>query len=217
MTTRSSEEWLTALSGGDEQEYERALHDLRDYLLRAALVYLTQQREELTSWNTADIRDLAENFAQEALLDIQDNLDGFRGDSKFTTWCYRFVINRAASELRRRRYHDLSLDRLREEEPAAYQRMFGTTAAASPELRAERRMLLRLLREIVAEKLSEKQRLAVVGVYLRGYPMDAVAAALGLSRNALYKLLHDARKRIKQELHARHYTQGDILAAFNEE
>ena len=81
---------------------------------------------------------------------------------------------------------------------------------------AERRDYLRLLHEIIETELNERQRTALVGVYLHGYPMEQVAAALGLTRNALYKLLHDARQRIKAGLQAQHLTEGDIRAAFQE-
>jgi RNA polymerase sigma-70 factor (ECF subfamily) len=81
---------------------------------------------------------------------------------------------------------------------------------------AERRQYLTLLRDIIERGLNERQRAAIVGVHIQGLSMDEVAAALGLNRNALYKLLHDARKRIKARLQAQHLTEGDILAAFQD-
>ncbi len=217
MISRSNEQWLQALTEPPGEAQSEALQELRDFLLRAVLIYLSRRRSELKGWSRENVRDLAEDLAQDALLDIRENLSGFRGESKFTTWAYRFVINRAASELRLRRYRNLSLDRLREEELAAFQGLpedWDPGAKVEPEHLAEQRYYLNLLREIIEKELSERQRVALVAVLWEGRTMDEVAAALGISRNTLYKLLHDARKRVKARLQARHLSEGDILAAF---
>jgi RNA polymerase sigma-70 factor (ECF subfamily) len=216
MHSRSNQDWVWALTEQPGEAQSEALQDLHDFLLRAALVYLSQHRGELSSWSREDVRVLAEDMAQEALLDIRESLGGFKGESKFTTWAYRFVINRAASELRRRHYRNLSLDQLREEEPAIFQALLLEQATIEPERIAERRNYLNLLRQIIERELNERQRAAIVGVHLQGRSMDDMAAALDLTRNALYKLLHDARKRIKARLQAQHLTEGDILAAFED-
>lgn len=219
MSPRSNENWLWALGEQPGEAQAEALQDLRDFLLRAVLVYLSLHRSDLAGWSRQAVRDLAEDLAQEALIAIRENLASFRGESKFTTWAYRFVINRAASELRRRRYHNLSLDRLLEEEPAAFRVILSEEDASrriDPDQIAERRYCLNLLREIVQTGLTERQRAAIVGVHLQGHSMEEVAAALGLTRNALYKLLHDARQRLKAALLARHLSEGDILAAFED-
>ena len=216
MPSRSNAEWLRALQEQQGEALSEALQDLYDFLLRAVLVYLSQARGELTAWSRDDVRGLADDLAQEALLEIRQNLSSFKGESKFTTWAYRFVINRAASELRRQRYRNVSFDQLRDEEPAVFQNLLQQQGAVEPERLAERRAYLKLLREIIETELNERQRAAIVGVHLQGLAMDEVAAALGLTRNALYKLLHDARKQIKARLQAQHLTEGDILAAFED-
>ena len=219
MNSRSNKEWLRALAEQPGEAQSEALQDLHDFLLRAVLVYLSLQRSNLAHWPREDIRVLAEDLAQDALLEIRENLGSFKGESKFTTWAYRFVINRAASELRRQRYRNVSLDRLREDQPAVFQSLLADVEAGGqvePEQMVERRHYLRLLRQIIEKDLNERQRAAVVGVHWQGLSMDEVAAALGLNRNALYKLLHDARKRIKARLLAQHLTEGDILAAFED-
>lgn len=163
------------------------------------------------------MRDLAEDLAQESLIEINAKVGTFRGDSRFTTWAFRFVINRAATELRRKRYRNLSLDDLREDELVAFQNLLydrDKSTEGEPERLAERRQFIAMLREIVQKRLTDRQRVAIVGVYWQERSMDEVAEALGLDRNGLYKLLHDARKRIKDELLARHLSQGDILAIF---
>ncbi len=216
MVNRSNEDWLRALSEKPGEAQAEALQDLRDFLVRAVLVYLSLHRTELAGWSREDVRGLAEDLAQEALLDIRANLESFRGDSKFTTWAYRFVINRAASELRRRRYQNQSLDRLREQEPALFQAILSDQDRVEPEQLADQRYYLDLLREIIETELSERQRTALIAVHWHGRSMDEVAEMMGLTRNALYKLLHDARKRIKASLQARHLSEGDILAPFQE-
>jgi len=216
MKSRSNQDWVWALTEQPGEAQSEALQDLHDFLLRVVLVYLSQHRSELSSWSREDIRGLAEDLAQEALLEIRENLSRFKGESKFTTWAYRFVINRAASELRRRHYRNLSLDQLREEEPVIFQALLLEQGTIEPEQLAERRTYFNLLHEIIENELNERQRAAIVGVYVLGRPMDEMAAALDLTRNALYKLLHDARKRIKARLHAQHLTEGDILAAFED-
>jgi RNA polymerase sigma-70 factor (ECF subfamily) len=217
MPPRSNAEWLWALQGQQYEAQSEALHDLHDFLLRAVLVYLSQHRSELSDWSRQDIHDLAADLAQDALMEIRASLDRFRGESKFTTWAYRFVINRAVSELRRQRYHDLSLEQLQRDEPAFFQALLSHQARVELEQWAERRNYINLLREIIETELDERQRAAIVGVHWQGHSMDEVATAIGLTRNALYKLMHDARKRLKARLLARHVSLGDILAAFEDQ
>jgi len=215
MAERSNEAWLWALSEHSSEARAEALEDLRDFLMRAVLVYLSQQRSELTGWSRPDIRELAEDLAQDAIVEIRESLSSFRGESKFTTWVYRFVINRAASELRRQRYQNVSLDRLREEDPNfLFQALQSKGEKVEPEQLAERRYYLSLLQEIIQTELNERQRTALLAVHWQGRSMDEVASAMGLTRNALYKLLHDARQRLKKALRDRHLSEGDILAAF---
>jgi RNA polymerase sigma-70 factor (ECF subfamily) len=216
MAHRSNEDWLRALSEKPGEAQAEALQDLRDFLLRAVLVYISLHRSELAGWSRQTIRDLAEDLTQEALLEIRASLDSFRGESKFTTWAYRFVINRAVSELRRRRYQNASLDRLSDEDPIAFQEALSDKDKVDPEQLAEQRYYLGLLHDILQTELSERQRAAIVAVHLQGRSMDEAAAMLGLNRNALYKLLHDARQTLKARLQARHLSAGDILSAFRE-
>ncbi|HET7089403.1 MAG TPA: RNA polymerase sigma factor [Anaerolineae bacterium] len=216
MVNRSNEDWLRALSEQPGEAQAEALQDLRDFLVRAVLVYLSLHRTELVNWSREDVRGLAEDLAQDALIEIRASLDSFRGDSKFTTWAYRFVINRAASELRRRRYQNQSLDGLREQEPALFQAILSDQDRVEPEQLADQRYYLDLLREIIETELSERQRTALIAIHWHGRSMDEVAEMMDLTRNALYKLLHDARKRIKASLQARHLSGGDILAPFQE-
>lgn len=213
MRSYSNEQWLQALRQPGERQKE-ALEELRDYLLRAVLVYLRIQRSDLAGLSAAELQQFAEDMTQEALFDIQDKLDTFRGESKFTTWAYRFVINRAASELRRSRYSDLSLDYLLESEETPFAWLLRDEGDLDPELAAERADLLLRLANIMRATLTERQYRAVLAVHLRGLPIEEVAAQMDTNRNSLYKLLYDARQKIKAQLEAEHLTQGDILALF---
>ncbi len=217
MAGRSNEQWIGALSGRSGEVQREALQDLHDFLLRAVLTYLAAQRSELGGWSQSDVRGLAEDLAQDALLEITRSLESFRGESKFTTWAYRFVINRAVSELRRQRYRNVSLDQLREEQGGGlFQAVIADREKIEPELLADQRYYLNLLRDILATELNERQRIALLAVYAQGYTMDEVASTLGMSRNALYKLLHDARRRVKAHLAARDISERDILSTFEE-
>ena len=215
MKSRTNEEWLQDLRRPG-QNRDDALTQLRDYLLRAVLVYLKRRRSDLSGWTADKLRHFAEDMVQEAILDIEDNLGQFRGDSKFTTWTYRFVINRAAGELRRSRYSDYSLESLQEEEHAFFSAVIAESPEASPEEQVEQREMVDLLLEMMHLGLTTRQREAIVRVHFQGQSMERVAEQLNINRNALYKLLYDARQKLKAELEARHLSVGDILAPFED-
>lgn len=212
-TVLNNDWWLQALRQDGERHGE-ALDGLREYLLRAVLVYLQHHRSDLVNWAQDDIRHFAEDVAQEALLSIRKNLDNFRGDSKFTTWAYRFAVNQAASELRRSRYRDLSFDKLQDEDNAFVSIQIREQPAADPDLASEQNAFVELFNLIIQDELTERQRLAFVAIHFNDLPMEEVAGQLGISRNALYKLLHDARRKIKAQLEARYLSAGDVLSLF---
>ncbi len=159
MAERSNEQWIRALSERSSEAQGEALQDLHDFLLRVVLTYLAWQRSELDRWSQSDVHGLAEDLAQDAILEITRNLDNFRGESKFTTWAYRFVINRAVSELRRQRYRNVSLDQLREEQRAGlFQVVIIDRDKLEPEQLADQRYYLNLLRDIIDTELNERQQ-----------------------------------------------------------
>jgi RNA polymerase sigma-70 factor (ECF subfamily) len=214
MAQRTNAEWLNDLQQpGDVQA--GALADLREYLLRAAFVYLRDGRSELNHLSSDDLMEMAEDFAQNALLTLRDNLHKFRGDAKFTTWAYRFVINEAAGELRKRRYRDFSWDEAAEQETAVFHQLLQSDRPLDPTLQAEREELIRFLVNIIETELNDRQRVAILCIHFQGRSMQETAEILETSPNTLYKTLHDARKKIKAKLLARHYSMGDILALFD--
>jgi RNA polymerase sigma-70 factor (ECF subfamily) len=211
---RSNAEWLADLR--NEEAQAEALADLREYLLGAVFLYLDRHREDLTHLDRRELEHLAEDFAQEALLQIQAKLDTFRGESKFTTWAYRFVINVAAGELRLHRWRTLSIETLVSEGEVPLLTFLSDQEAPDPETAAARNQILELMHQIIYEELTERQRLALVSVHFHGIPMAEVARQLNSTPNNVYKLIHDARKKLKQSLQRRHYSEADVLAIFGE-
>lgn len=206
MAERTNDEWLNALRSATP---DAALSDLRSLLLRGL-------RGALGNRDDVAATDL-EDFAQDALLKIMASLDGFRGESRFTTWAQKIAVHTALTELRRKRWRDWSLDKMAEGpagEPIDYTPQFLVDPADTPEQQAVQQTLLEVVRRAVAEKLTERQRIALTAIRVQGIPMDQVAAELGTNRNALYKLLHDARMRLKNELAATGLSADEILAAF---
>lgn len=215
MIERTNDEWLFDLKHPGKRQ-EEALEDLREYLLRAVLVYMRDHRSDLEDLDIDEIRQMAEDLAQDALLAIRENLDTFRGQAKFTTWAYRFVINGAISMLRRRKRSSLSYEELQEMKSAALTVVLEDDKVDA-RLISQRRNVVLLLRQIIDSELTELQRSALLAVYFEGRSVAEVAEVLDMSANALYKLLHDARKKIKHQLQARRYSAGDILALFDED
>ncbi len=155
-----------------------------------------------------------EDFAQEALIKITGNLDSFRGESRFTTWAQKIAMNVALTELKRRRWRDMSLQDLFARREAADRGPADTQL--SPEQLAYQNMVLGELRRIVDEELTDRQREAVVAVILEGMPISEVAKRMGTNQNALYKLLHDARRKLKRRMEAAGLSPQEVLAAFEE-
>ncbi len=215
MVRRTNAEWLEALRQPGEAQDE-AFRALREYLRRAVFVYLRDRRPELSRVPLGDLHEMAEDFAQDALLAIQHNLDSFRGDARFTTWAYRFVINEAAAELRRRNYRNMSLDMLLEEGTAVIQSLAASPLPTDPSQMAARKQFIRQLLAIIDEDLNERQKTAVLGVHFQSLSMQEVAELLETTPNTVYKMLHDARKKIKARLTALHLGKGDVLALFDD-
>ncbi|MBI3942035.1 MAG: RNA polymerase sigma factor [Chloroflexi bacterium] len=211
---RSNKDWLADLRSSGEVQ-KAALEDLRRYLLQAALAYLLGKRSDLQNLAPEEIRDLAEDFAQEALIVIQQKLHTFRGDSKFTTWAYRIVLNLAASELRRRRWRNVSLDTLTpaQEGPAT---PVTQTPQSDPERDTQRGMVMNAIQKVITEKLTERQREALVGVKVQGVPVTEMAKRLHTNSNNVYKLLFDARQKVRAELEKDGWNVPSVLNLFED-
>jgi len=207
---RTNADWLSDLRSTGSLR-DAALTDLRTRILSAL-------PRALSPWlSSADPRfePLAEETAQETLLRVLSHLDTFEGRSQFTTWVYKIAVRVALSELRRQKWRDVSLDDLLEEkddQPA--QTRLEIDPAVGPETAAERADLLERVRRIIAEGLTDRQRTALVAIGVRGMPPDEVARRMGMQPNALYKLIHDARLRLKRRLESEGLTPAEILTLF---
>ena len=203
MKERTNEQWLMELRGANPDE---ALGDLYDLLVRGL-------RAALGSYG-GGVDAYVEDFAQEALLRITGNLDSFRGESRFTTWAQKIAMNVALTELKRRRWRDVSLQDLFARREVADRGPADTQL--TPEQLTFQNMVLGELRRMVDEELTDRQREAVVAVILEGMPISEVARRMDTNPNALYKLLHDARRRLKRRMEAAGLSPQEVLAAFDE-
>ncbi len=192
--------WPELLRAADNAS---AVEQLRGLVLAALRVAL-RDRSDVSEAHLED-------FTQESIVRILAQLDRFSGRSRFTTWAHAVAINTAFTELRRKRWQDVSLDALTEGGRQLAEHPFAP--AESTESSEERTVLLDVLHRAIAEKLSERQRTAIVGE-LQGLPFDQVVALLGTNRNAAYKLLHDARKALKQHLAAAGISAETIRSTF---
>ncbi len=200
---RSNQEWLDALRG---PEPDAALSDLRAVLVRG-LGYA------LASYSNVRDSDL-EDFAQDALLKILAALDTFRGESMLTTWAQKIAVRVALTELRRRRWRDVSLEKMTGFPDSDFIPDTLADTAAGPEQQAIQKILMSGLGRLINEELTDRQRKAMIAVRIYGMPLEEVARRMDTNRNALYKLLHDARQRLKKRMLADGISPEDFLSAF---
>ncbi|MEM8945153.1 MAG: sigma-70 family RNA polymerase sigma factor [Planctomycetota bacterium] len=153
-----------------------------------------------------------EDIAQEAIVKILNKLDQFEGRSRFTTWAMSIAIRGAVSELRKKRYQNVSLNQLSDGEQLQIE--IPDDSAEQPEQLDERRNVVLKLKELIESKLSDKQRVALQGG-LSGMTVDEVALHTGSNRNAVYKLVHDARQKLKRELEQAGYDGPTIQSLFS--
>jgi RNA polymerase sigma-70 factor (ECF subfamily) len=187
----TSEQWLSALrsSGADR---ERAVAELHALLLRAA-TFETGRRAG-AALSARDRADLAMQAADDALMLVLDKLDTFEGRSRFTTWAYKFAIYEAGVKTRRRGWQDREVVL----EDTSWSLI--PDASSSPEAAAEERELLTALESGIATALTAHQRNVLVALAVTGVPIDVLAERLGTTRGALYKTLHDARRKLRGHL-----------------
>jgi len=208
MHDYTNAEWLAALRGADP---DAALHRLRAHLVRGLRQALIQKYDV----TEADVED----FAQEALVKILNALSSFRGESRFTTWAQKIAVRTALTELRRRRWRDVNLHDLMPsvEHEDDILGMLAPPTALSPEQHTAQNQARALLQHLIANKLTERQRLAMSAVMGGGMSLEEVARRMDTNRNALYKLLHDARLRLKIALIERGFTFQELLSIFEQE
>lgn len=193
---RTNEQWLADLRNNG-QARETALTDLSHILLMG----LPYALREWLSPADPNFTPLVEEVTQEALLKILDSLDTFEGRSQFTTWAHKIAVYLALTELRRKRWQDSSLEEILENAPAGTPTLMADTTPG-PETATERADLMNQLQQIINNELTEKQRTALIEISVKGRAIGKVAEELGMKPNAVYKLLHDARTRLRTQMTA---------------
>ncbi len=188
-----SAEWLRVLSGTGT-EREDAVARLHNLLLRIAMTEV-RRRGAVHRIAGPELDDMAYQAADDALLAITAKLGQFRGDSRFTTWAYRFVIFDVSAKLGRHFWRTPGV-RLDAQDWERLPDRFGF----EPAEQAEQRELLAAVRTAIEQELTPRQRRIFVAIAVTGTPLDAVVAELGSSRGAIYKTMFDARRKLRAVL-----------------
>jgi RNA polymerase sigma-70 factor, ECF subfamily len=198
------DEWVAAL-GGDGAGRDDAMARLHGALLRVARSELNRRHGQLNV-SGPELDDLAHQASADAMVAIMAKLSQFRGESRFTTWAYKFVMFEVSAKIGRHfwRHPPVPLD------AGDWDRLpdrFGFDPAGE----SERRDFVRAVRRAVDEDLTEHQRRIFVTLVLDGVPLDALAEKLGSSRNAIYKTMFDARRKLRANLVANGYLDDDSV------
>ncbi len=200
-----SRAWLEALrSTGAGREV--AITRLHELLLRAARFEVSRRRAALAHVRGEELEDLALQAADDALVAVLAKLDDFRGASRFTTWAYKFALLEAGVRLRRRAWQEREVVL----EPDVWPLMADSTQ--SPEHQAEQGELMRALEHSIDSCLTEHQREVLVALTLNGVPLDVLAERLRTTRGALYKTLHDARRKLRADLARSGFSLDDLVS-----
>jgi RNA polymerase sigma-70 factor (ECF subfamily) len=209
VAKRTNKQWLTELDtpGPDR---ESALADLYIILLNGL------RRGLLGRINTSapEFETQAEDFVQEALLKILAKRHTFAGRSQFTTWAHKIAVSVALTELRRKRWQDASLDGILTTDEGDYTPSFIADKAPRPEKAAEQSEMLAHVQKLLDNSLTQKQRMVMETAVIQGKSTNEVAQIMDMKPNAVYKLLHDARMRLKQQLAEEGLTPADVISVF---
>jgi RNA polymerase sigma-70 factor, ECF subfamily len=164
---------------------------LHGLLLRAARFEVFRRRGSLPQLSAVELDELAKDAADDAAVSVLRRLDDFRGESSFRTWAYKFALLEASVKVRRRAWRDREVTL----EPEHWESL--AHSGPGPEDNAESVALLEAVRDGIRTALTPRQRQVLVAAVLEGVPIDVLAERLDSNRNALYKLLHDARRRLR--------------------
>jgi RNA polymerase sigma-70 factor (ECF subfamily) len=195
MTTPTEIPWVDRLRA-EGAAGQTAVAELHALLLKAARFEVGRRGAELTHLRGGDQEDLAQQAADDALMAVLRKHNEFRGESRFTTWAYKFALLEAAVKVRRRAWQAREI-------PLADEGWAALADPGSAGRGAEDAELFAALREEIEGSLSARQREVLVAVALNGVPIDVLAERLGSSRGALYKTLHDARRKLREALATR--------------
>lgn len=211
---RTNEQWLHALNANGEMQ-ETAITDLRDLLLRATLYFFNRNLGDFANMTRDNLLQCAEDCAQDALIAVLKHLSDFRGDSKFTTWAYKFAINIALMTARREAWKGRSLEELSFlDDKKLFQWTSDKSSGLTPDEAALQAEVSHIIRDVIEQDLTERQRKVLILMVFNEVPMDEVVQQLDTNRNAIYKMLHDARRKLKSTLQTHGFEVEELLALF---
>ncbi len=194
----STDPWVSRLKGPVGQR-DKALDELRDILIRGLTKSMATRYHGALS---------PEDVVQDALLKILDSLDQFAGRSAFTTWAMTVATRISISQMRRKHYRDVSLD-LPGGDDSSTQLEVADTGNAEAGVGLDRRWMLQHLEQLIDQSLTEKQRTAI-RASLDGMPIEVIAEKTGSNRNSVYKLVHDARLKLRLGMEAAGVSADDL-------
>lgn len=197
--------WVQALSGTG-REQDDAIERLHQLLLRGARFEIARRGRALGYGRASEVDDLATQAAADALMAVMRKLPTYRGDSRFTTWAYKFALLEAGVKMRRRTWQGREVPL----EEAGWAHLADRRAA--PDTDAETAELLDAVCRAIDASLTPHQRDVLIAITLNGVPIDVLAERLSTTRGALYKTLHDGRKKLRAQLE----TEGHLLESARE-
>lgn len=184
----TNEDWVKALSPPAD---DKAVVKLRRILIRGL-------KPALHKYVDRELDQFVEDVAQDALIKILDNIHSFRGESKLTTWAMKIAVREGLTELRLKRYDDISINDLKPNDDS--REVFSLSIEGnepSPERSAHESQLMEKIMKMINEELTDKQKKAIKAIMIEDLPISVVANQMDTNRNALYKLVHDARLKLK--------------------
>lgn len=200
---RDDNAWTSDLTSEDVSLRDDAVRDLRDMLVRGL-------SKTLSSYGRVDDGFL-QDIVQEASMKIMEKLDQFQGRSRFRTWAVTIAVRTAVSKMRKRDWQNVSLDSITAN--GEFDPRVAVDASESIDQTNNRLTLLNRLKELIDSELTERQWAAITAE-LGGMPLPMIADKLGSNTNSIYKLLHDARKKLRRGLEAAGFTIDDIREAW---
>lgn len=206
----TNEEWVELLSDPAD---EQAVQELRDYLVHGL-------KPALSKYVDRELDQFVEDVAQDALLKVLDNIDSFRGESKLTTWAMKIAVREGLTVLRRKRWDNISIGDLKgpsqdDDSGEIFSDTFATNEP-SPESNAAQQMVMEKMQHIIENILTDKQRQAITALMIHDLPITVVAEQMNTNRNNLYKLVHDARKKINNEFEMQGIDPEEMLNRLSE-
>ena len=195
--------WVKRLKSDDATERDAAVAELRELIVRVL------NRSLNNHYGTRSFN--AEDVAQDALIKIMKALDTFQGRSRFTTWAISIATRVGLSEYRRRHCKDISLDGIAAGDALKFEFAAEDESPVGTEI--DQRSILSKLHEMINDVLSDKQKFAIRGL-LEGLPIEEIATRTDSNRNAVYKLVHDARTKLRQGFEESGIVAEDINAIF---